>query len=76
MSQREKITWIGLIQERANAQQHARQRERRAPLVAQYVDADVTVAGDVGVVNLGDEFDLWRLKWIVRREIHVLRSTQ
>ena len=47
-----------------------RNRERRAPLVPQYVQADAAVAVDVGVVDAGGEVDLRRLEGVVCWEVY------
>ena len=46
-----------------------RDGQSRAPLVSQNVQADASIAVDVGVVDAGGEVDLGRLEWVVCWEV-------
>jgi hypothetical protein len=46
-----------------------RDRESRTPLIPQYIQADTSVAVDVGMVDAGGEVDLRRLERVVCGEV-------
>jgi len=58
--------WVG--QQRADREEHLRDRQRGAPLVPKDVEADVPIGVDVGVVDPGDEVHLGGLERVVRGE--------
>jgi len=43
--------------------------QSRAPLISENVQADAAVGVDVRVVDTSREVDLWRLEWVVCREV-------
>ena len=46
-----------------------RDRERRAPLVPQYVQTDTAIAVDIRVVDASGEVDFRWLEWVVGWEV-------
>ena len=51
-------TWVRIVQQRANRQQHFRNREGRAPLVLQNVQTNTAIAVDIGMINFCGEVNL------------------
>jgi hypothetical protein len=58
----EYVTWVGIGKQRADGEQDFRDGQGRAPLILENVEADATVAVDVGVIDLGCEADFGRLE--------------
>lgn len=55
----------------ADAQQHLRDRQRRTPVVLEYVETDDALRVDVAVVDAGLEGHLWWFEGVVRGEVYV-----
>jgi len=63
-----RVIRVRVRQQTRYRQQHLRYRERRRPLVLQYVQAYASVAVHVAVVDFGDEVHFRRLERVVGRE--------
>lgn len=66
-----RMIWVWVGKETANGQQHFVDRERRAPLVLEDIEAYPAVVIDVRMINFRHELNLWRLERIIRRECDV-----
>eukprot|EP00297_Palpitomonas_bilix_P018725 CAMPEP_0113884180 /NCGR_PEP_ID=MMETSP0780_2-20120614/10088_1 /TAXON_ID=652834 /ORGANISM="Palpitomonas bilix" /LENGTH=142 /DNA_ID=CAMNT_0000871719 /DNA_START=295 /DNA_END=720 /DNA_ORIENTATION=- /assembly_acc=CAM_ASM_000599 len=64
----ERVAGVGVSQQRADAQQHFRHGQGGAPVVLQYVQADLALAVDVAVVDASLEGHLWWLEWVLARK--------
>jgi hypothetical protein len=81
----ERVVGVGVGEHGANGEQHYEgqsyfwsattgpltfgDRQSRTPLVPQDIQTDAAVRVDVGVVDASSEVDLWRLEWVVGREV-------
>jgi len=66
----ERVVRVWVRQHGANRQQHLRDRQCRAPLIPENVEADASIRVDVGVIDPGREVDLRRLEGIVGRKMN------
>jgi hypothetical protein len=67
----ERVVGVSISEQGADGEQHLRDGECGAPLVLEDVQANATIAVDVGVVYFSDELNLWGLERVVRGEVDV-----
>ena len=67
----QRVERVGVRQEGADGEEHLGNGEGGRPLVFQDVEADLSIAVDVHVVNFGRECDLRGLEGVVGRELDV-----
>ena len=67
----ERIVRVGIGQQGADREEHLGDSERGRPLVLEDVQTDAAVGVNVGMVNLSDELELWRLEGVIRGEVDV-----
>ena len=65
------VTGVTVRQQRADGEQHLGDRQGRAPLVLQDVQADHALAVHIAVVDSCPELDLRRLEGVICREVDV-----
>jgi hypothetical protein len=67
----ERVVGVGISQQGADGEQHLGDGECGGPLILKDVQANATIAVDIGVVNFGDELNLWGLEGVVSGEVDV-----
>ena len=64
------VLGIRVRQQRADGQEYLANRQRGRPLVLENIKTNTARLVDVGVVDLGDECNLWGFEWVIHGELN------
>ena len=67
----ERVIGVSISQQGANGEENLGYGECRGPLILKDVQANATIAVDIGMVYFGDELNLWGLEGVVSGEVDV-----